>query len=275
MLTEGLNININDIEDDELRKEVIKYFKTFKKGKLDDEDLDEVTDDEKKEDEEKENDFSEEDQKNIDKLLSTGLMESLINEEEQKQSDEEIENNMRQTLVAMQTLINTTKKDKKKERLQQHYDFIKNSCFDEKGNFIKDADERTKRGNDALGKMSNMQKIRLVGTLSNSASKEAQDDLKEAYPEEWEKCEKDINKTLKSSKKEDVEKDEDGNVLKQEEITDKDGKKKKVTTHTGPRGGKFYYPDGAPKDAKHKVYIDKSGKVKECMSLRDYLVENF
>ena len=276
MLLEGLNININDIEDDDLRKKVLKYFKTFKKGKLEDQDLDKVVDDEKEEkNSDDKDDFTTDDQKNIDKILSTGLMESLVNESEEGPSDEEIESNMKNTLVAMQTLINTTKKDKKKERLQQHYDFIRNSCFDEKGNFIKDAEERQKRGNDALEKMSTMQKIRLVGTLSNSGSKEAQDDLKKTYPEEWDKCEKEINKSIKTSKKEDVEKDKDGNVLKQEEITDKEGKKKKVTTHTGSRGGKFYYPDGAPKDAEHKVYIGKDGKVKECMDLKDYLYESF
>ena len=35
-----MNININDIEDEDLRKKVIKYFKTSKKGKLDDEEKD-------------------------------------------------------------------------------------------------------------------------------------------------------------------------------------------------------------------------------------------
>ena len=44
MIREGLNININDIEDDDLRKKVIKYFKQFKKGKLEDEDLNELDD---------------------------------------------------------------------------------------------------------------------------------------------------------------------------------------------------------------------------------------
>jgi predicted HTH transcriptional regulator len=55
-----------------------------------------------------------------------------------------------------------------------------------------------------------------------------------------------------------IKKDKDGNILKQEEVTGEDGKKIKVTTHTGPRGGKFYWPDGAPKDNDHKVYVKES-----------------
>lgn len=60
------------------------------------------------------------------------------------------------------------------------------------------------------------------------------------------------------SKKEEPKKDEEGNVLKSEKIEDpKTGKKVKVVTHTGPRGGKFYWPEGSPKDDKHRVYIQK------------------
>jgi hypothetical protein len=40
----------------------------------------------------------------------------------------------------------------------------------------------------------------------------------------------------------------------------------KVKTYTGPRGGKFYYPDGKPKTPENKVYV-------ESLSLRDYLLE--
>lgn len=73
-----------------------------------------------------------------------------------------------------------------------------------------------------------------------------------------------------------VEKDKDGNVLKKEEITDTKGKKISVTTHTGPRGGKFYFPKGSPHNDDHKVYIDKHGKAKvnESISLSEFLVSN-
>ena len=69
----------------------------------------------------------------------------------------------------------------------------------------------------------------------------------------------------KSNDSEDVKKDKDGNILKQEVIKDpKTGEKKKVTTHTGPRGGKFYYPDGKPKNPENKVYVHES--------LKNYLI---
>lgn len=57
-------------------------------------------------------------------------------------------------------------------------------------------------------------------------------------------------------------------IVKDEEITDpKTGEKKKVITHTGPRGGKFYYPDGVPKKTENRVYV-------EHLSLGGYLTES-
>lgn len=58
------------------------------------------------------------------------------------------------------------------------------------------------------------------------------------------------NESLKSRKsEEEIEKDV--------EITDDSGKKVKVSIKTGPRGGKYYYPDGKPKTPEHKVYVEK------------------
>ena len=80
----------------------------------------------------------------------------------------------------------------------------------------------------------------------------------------------DENKT--DDKKNKPEKDKDGNIIKQEEIKDpKTGEKKKVITHTGPRGGKFYYPDGKPKKPENKVYVEN----KKYCSLSNYLFEKF
>lgn len=56
--------------------------------------------------------------------------------------------------------------------------------------------------------------------------------------------------------------DEEGFQTKEETIKDEKGKNIKVTTHTGPRGGKFYYPKGAPKDEEHRVYLDKDNRAK-------------
>ena len=64
--------------------------------------------------------------------------------------------------------------------------------------------------------------------------------------------------------------------VKDEEITDPEtGEKIKVTTYTGPRGGKFYYPDGKPKKPENKVYVHESVKIelKRYNKLRRYLLE--
>lgn len=55
----------------------------------------------------------------------------------------------------------------------------------------------------------------------------------------------------------DPKKEEDGYKVQDEEVEDpKTGKKIKVKTYTGPRGGKFYYPDGKPKKPENKVYVE-------------------
>ena len=107
------------------------------------------------------------------------------------------------------------------------------------------------------------------------------DELKKSQEEDkksaiaYHKKKKEKQEKDKEDSNSESEKDEEGNTLSQEEITDKDGKKKKVTMHTGPRGGRFYYPDGAPKDEKHKVYVGKDGKVKESLySLADFIHES-
>ena len=63
--------------------------------------------------------------------------------------------------------------------------------------------------------------------------------------------------------------------VKKEEVTDPEtGKKIEVTTYTGPRGGKFYYPDGKPKTPKNKVYVHESIERKVRYSrLKYYLIE--
>jgi colicin import membrane protein len=101
---------------------------------------------------------------------------------------------------------------------------------------------------------------------------------KKELEEEWEKKEKELtaakNKAMDAiddNDEHDTENDETKKgkyKVKEEEITDpKTGEKKKVKTYTGPRGGKFYYPDGSPHTPEHKVYV-------ESMSLVDYLLES-
>ena len=75
----------------------------------------------------------------------------------------------------------------------------------------------------------------------------------------------------KKDDKEEPKKDKDGNILKKEEVTDPEtGKKIKVITHTGPRGGKFYYPKGKPKKSENKVYVKENFKYTQ---LSNYLLD--
>lgn len=48
-----------------------------------------------------------------------------------------------------------------------------------------------------------------------------------------------------------------GTTAKEEEVVDKEtGKKVKRKVYTGPQGGRYYYPDGKPHTAEHKVYVE-------------------
>ena len=71
-----------------------------------------------------------------------------------------------------------------------------------------------------------------------------------------------LNKTAKSAgliKEEPEEETNDqGEVIKDMEVEDPGSGKKVIRkVHIGPRGGKYYWPDGKPHDEKHKVYINK------------------
>jgi colicin import membrane protein len=49
----------------------------------------------------------------------------------------------------------------------------------------------------------------------------------------------------------------EGTTAKEEEVTDKDtGKKVKRKVYTGPKGGRYYYPNGVPHTPEHKVYVE-------------------
>ena len=50
-----------------------------------------------------------------------------------------------------------------------------------------------------------------------------------------------------------------GTTAKEEEVVDKEtGKKVKRKVYTGPKGGRYYYPDGSPRTPEHKVYVESS-----------------
>lgn len=102
--------------------------------------------------------------------------------------------------------------------------------------------------------------------LDDDDIKEIEQEIEQEKKKEKSGDSDDDKDTKKKNKKEKPERDEDGNIVKHEEVKDPDtGKKVKVVTHTGPRGGKFYWPEGSPKDDKHKVYVQEN------ISLVDYL----
>lgn len=100
-------------------------------------------------------------------------------------------------------------------------------------------------------------------------------DKKKELEDEWSKEEKKLS-AEKNKKMDDIDDADDHTEeddtkqgkykVQDEEIIDpKTGEKKKVKTYTGPRGGKFYYPDGAPKKPENKVYVENR-------SLTEYLL---
>lgn len=99
---------------------------------------------------------------------------------------------------------------------------------------------------------------------SEEEIKDEQDKIKKEYSEK--------SDAVDDNDEHDTEKDETKKgkyKVKDEEIEDpKTGKKIKVKTYTGPRGGKFYYPEGSPKTPENKVYV-------ESISVLDYLLYSF
>lgn len=116
--------------------------------------------------------------------------------------------------------------------------------------------------------------------IEAAESDEDKERLREELKKEQKKLNNEKHKALDDidDKEEHTDDDEtkDGKyVVKTEEITDPEtGKKKTVKTFTGPRGGKFYYPDGKPKKSENKVYVSESLKNKYSM-LTEYLKSKF
>lgn len=122
------------------------------------------------------------------------------------------------------------------------------------------------------------QSSKLEKEYQEKIDKEKDPDKKKKLEDEWADEEMKLsakkNKELDSiddKDEHDTEKDETKQgkyKVKEEEVKDpKTGKKIKVKTYTGPRGGKFYYPDGKSKTPENKVYV-------ESLSLTDYLYES-
>ncbi len=266
---------------DDPEKDAAEYLKNMY-GDPDDPDF-------KKELEEAEKEVKE----NLSNYLKFILTESVVNEEQINEASvigrlltgSLIRSTVRAHLAknrmaALQMKIDKETDPEKKKKLQGSYDMISKSNFDKKGRpravvfnvrqalaGIKGVATGKAKLGEALKNCTTIGKIVGAAQVARAKKKDP-----EAFADARGKAELNAGKKpyKDASKKEndDVKKDKDGNILKQEEVTGEDGKKIKVTTHTGPKGGKFYWPDGVPKDNEHKVYV------KESKSLIQFLKES-
>lgn len=171
----------------------------------------------------------------IDRKVSDEDFEKLV--DEQKES-------------AHRGAEETEKFNKKKEDLEKEIKDLedKDDLTDEQKKELENKREELKKHNESFN-------IRLMlPTPKKDPKKEAEEEL-----EQLEQDHKDgkIKDDEYDSKKEELEAKRDGETLSKEEVVDKaTGKKKHVTIHTGPRGGRYYWPEGSPKDKDHKVYVE-------------------
>lgn len=196
-----------------------------------------------------------------------------------------------------------------KEKYQSQLKFVKSTLYDDEGNTIVGKKAREERMADLVqsGKLSkdDIYSYKDMNDMYKDAKKfastpEGKEYRKEAKKEvrsEWngmqddrekyqrDQTKKDLKdilsgkkqkeeiKKAKKQEKEEVKKkegsEEEGITSKEEEITTPEGDKRKVTVYTGPRGGRYYYPEGSSKKPEDRVYLDESFEG----SLAGWLVE--
>lgn len=124
-------------------------------------------------------------------------------------------------------------------------------------NGIKTANTKSKEVQTQKDKISKLQK-ELEDATSDDEKEKIKKDLEETQKNSF--AGKLLLPAPKSNDKKEPEKDnKEEYTKKRERITDpKTGEKIRVTTYTGPRGGKFYYPKGSPRTPDHKVYIESA-----------------
>ena len=160
--------------------------------------------------------------------------------------DKFIENSKKRAKITLEQIESERKEIEEKEK---EIERIKKNQPEDKDEKIKELEKEI----DRLNKQSFLNSLYAKG---------------DSEEEKKDKDSEDKDSKDKDSKEE--KKDKDGNILKDEEVTDKKtGKKIKVVTHTGPRGGKFYYPKGKPKTPENKVYVKKTNE-----SISEYLLRH-
>jgi hypothetical protein len=148
---------------------------------------------------------------------------------------------------------------------------------------VKDANDKKKEN---IEKKYKEDSDKLANDYQKKIDDEKDPDKKKKLEDEWETKEKELSADKHKKLDEIDDRDEHDTEndatkkgkykVKEEEVTDPEtGKKIKVTTYTGPRGGKFYYPDGKPKTPENKVYVGESiqSKLQKYNNLKHYLLE--
>ena len=191
---------------------------------------------------------------------------------------------------------NKTDNIDEQKKIDYYKNILSSTVFDENGDVIplKDREKKLKdvlpNGTDIDEFKKSMEKHKeqlkdpkimdsfekAISKIDTKSLENTEKDVKERSKNVWEKKKKgekisdeedklikDLTNTTKDSDKvekdkdsDKVEKDEEGNILKKETVKDKDGKKIKVITHTGPRGGKWYKNSEG-----NKTYVQESLKM--------------
>lgn len=189
-------------------------------------------------------------------------------------------------IITTMNILDQNKSDniEDQKKIDYYKDILSSVVYDEDGKLIplKDREKRLKeilpKGTDieefkkSMGKYAEQLKDpkamesfeKSISNVDPETIKKTESETKERSKKVWEKKKKgekiseDEDKIVKdtmknSSKKEEPKKDSEGNIIKKETVTDKDGKKIKVITHTGPRGGKWYKNSEG-----NKTYVQES-----------------
>lgn len=222
------------------------------------------------------------------------LEEQIKNADDKKkkelqQEQKELQQNPPENITSVATGVNNNGTSTKSDKDTDREDEVKAKSEQDKNEFEKQSEKAKedfeKQVEAANGKKKEKieneykeQSSKLEKEYQEKIDKEKDPDKKKKLEDEWAdeemklsaKKNKDID-SIVDKNEHDTEKDETKQgkyKVKEEEVKDpKTGKKIKVKTYTGPRGGKFYYPDGKSKTPENKVYV-------ESLSLTDYLYES-
>ena len=261
-----------------------------KKEKEDDEDLDDIDKDELDEimsmlDVAQQDDDEDDEKGVINKFRKNKTNESYIREgiftTFKKAKKRKTATN---TVAYLQYQYDHTKDNSQKARIKQNMDFIKTTLYDEDGNTIHSKKQQAKR----VASLLRQGAIKKGDIMPRTEMEELAGEAKKfAKSKEGKKYKKEVKKEVRAAwngllgrkgrkeRKKSREEAErllnageaterrESNSEKRMEITNKKGEKEHVTTFTGPRGGRYYYPKGKSKKPENRVYLNKDGSVRE------------